>query len=63
MAQHSMGTKAPEGKFCPFCTLSLNPTLTLTSTPTLSLVLHLPLPIGPTRIEYWDRVGGGRNIV
>ena len=41
--------KAPEGNFCPFCTLSLNPTLTL------ALTL--------ARIEYWDRASGGRNIV
>ena len=43
--QRSMGTKGTRRKFCPFCTLSLNPTMTLTPTPTLSLVLHLPLPI------------------
>ena len=49
--------KPPKGKFCPLCTpaLSLNPTLTLTPTQALNLVL--------TRIEYWDRAGGGRNIV
>ena len=59
--------KPPEGKFCPLCTptLSFNPTLTLTPTPTLSLVLtlRLPLPLPLTRIEYWDRAGGGKNIV
>ena len=35
--------------------------------PNLSLVLtlHLPLPLAltPTKIEYWGRAGGGRNIV
>ena len=65
--------KLSKGKFCPLCTptLSLNPTrtLTLTPTPTLILVLtlHLPLslalPLTQTRIEYWDRAGGERNIV
>ena len=46
-------------------TLYLNPTLTLTPTPTLNLLLtlHLTLPLTLTRIEYWDRAGGGRNIV
>ena len=59
-----MGTKVPKGKFCPFCILSLNPTLTQTPTPTLNLVLHLPLPIALNLIktEYWDRAGGGGNI-
>ena len=38
-------------------------TLTLMRTTTLHLVLHLPLPIALTQIEYWDRVVGGRNIV
>ena len=60
--------KAPEG-FCPLCTptLSLNPTLTLTPTPNLSLVpaLHLPLALtltrALTRMEYWDRAGGGTS--
>ena len=67
-AQRSKGNKAPEGNFVHFA-LSLNPTLTLTPTPTLSLILHLHLPITLnltltlTRIEYWDRAGGGRNIV
>ena len=48
-------------------TLSLKPTLTLTPTSTLSLVLTLylalPLPLALTTIEYWDRAGGGRNII
>ena len=59
--------KVPEGKFCPLCTPtpSLNPTPTLTPTPTLSLVPTLPLPptLTLTRIEYWDRAGGTRNII
>ena len=55
--------KPPEGKFCPLYTptLSLNPTLTLPPTPTLRLVLSLTLAL--TKIEYWDRACGGRNIV
>ena len=57
--------KLPEGNFGSLCspTLSLNPTLTLTPTRALRLVLTLPLPLLLTRIEYWDRAGGGRNIV
>ena len=42
-------------------TLSLNPALTLSLVLTLSL--PLPLALALTRIEYWDRGGGGRNIV
>ena len=30
---------------------------------TLHLTLPLPLNLTLTKIEYWDRVGGGRNIV
>ena len=37
------------------------PTLTLTPPPTLSL--PLPLALALTKIQYWDRAGGGRNIV
>ena len=74
-ARRSMGTKGAQRKFLSLCTptLSSNPTLTPMPTATLSLVLtlHLPLPLPRTltlaltltRIEYWDRAGGGRNIV
>ena len=66
-----------KGRFCPFCTptLLLNPTPTVAPTPTLSLALTVPLPLvlalalnlsvalSLMRSEYWDRAGGGRNIV
>ena len=59
----------PPCPFCPLCT----PTLSLNPTPSLLVTLHLTLPLTQTltstlaltltRIEYWDRAGGGRNIV
>ena len=70
-ARRCMGTKGAQRKI--LSTLRpntiLKPNRNLMPTPTLSLVLavHLPLPLALTatltRIEYLDRVGGGRNIV
>ena len=39
----------------------LEPNLDSNAIPTLSLLLTLHLTL--SRIEYWDRAGGGRNIV
>ena len=65
-AQCSMNTKGALRKI--FSTLHPNTTLkpNLDSSahpPTLSILLTLHLTLTLTRIEYWDRAGGGRNIV
>ena len=65
--RRSMGTKGARRKFLatldPNTILKPNPhpdQLHPDAHPTLSLVLTLPLAL--SRIEYWDRAGGGRNI-
>ena len=60
-SQCSMRTKGARRKSTLHPNTMLKPILTLTPTPTLSLVLTLPLAL--TRIEYWDRAGGGRTIM
>ena len=70
-ARRSMGTKAAKRKILSTLHPStvLKPTLTLTPTPTQTLPLPLPLRLAPSlalaqsKIWYWDRAGGERNIV
>ena len=67
VTSHTYGGTEGARKFFFFIPNLPNPTLTLTATPTLTLLrtvhLNLSLTLTLARIEYWDRAGGGRNIV
>ena len=60
-ARRSMGNKGARRKF--LSTLHPNTILKPYLDPNTHPILTLHLPLALTRIEYWDRAGGGRNIV
>ena len=64
-----MGTKGAHRRFLSILhpNTILKPNTDPNAHPSLVLTLHLPLPLTLaltlTKTEYWDRAGGGRNIV